>query len=118
LILMWPLKIGGLALATSLAAVTNFVMLYVMLTRRIGDLGTAGIVSSFVRTCLAAVVMGLAILGMSRIFLPVAGVSGLKAFAALGVMISISAVVYFISAYMAGVEGVKRLWALVLARRK
>ncbi|NQT21863.1 MAG: murein biosynthesis integral membrane protein MurJ, partial [Candidatus Omnitrophica bacterium] len=31
LILMWPLKIGGLALATSIAAIFNFVALYILL---------------------------------------------------------------------------------------
>ena len=30
-ILMWPLKIGGLALATSIAASSNFVMLYILI---------------------------------------------------------------------------------------
>ncbi|MFC1644348.1 murein biosynthesis integral membrane protein MurJ, partial [Candidatus Omnitrophota bacterium] len=58
LILMWPLKVGGLALATSIAATTNFVILYVMLTRRIGDIGTRAILSSFVRICVASVIMG------------------------------------------------------------
>ena len=39
-IFMWPLKLGGLALATSIAATGNFIMLYIMLGKRIGDLGT------------------------------------------------------------------------------
>lgn len=38
IILMFPLKIGGVALATSIAAVVNFFLLYYQLTRRIGKI--------------------------------------------------------------------------------
>jgi putative peptidoglycan lipid II flippase len=55
--LMWPLKVGGLALATSISAVFNFLALYIMLARRIGDFGTAAIVSSFLKVALASAVM-------------------------------------------------------------
>jgi len=36
LILMWPLKIGGLALATAIAGIFNFVALFYLLKRKIG----------------------------------------------------------------------------------
>jgi putative peptidoglycan lipid II flippase len=117
LILMWPLKIGGLALATSIAAITNFVMLYVMLTKRIGDIGTAGILSSFGRICAAAAVMGVVTYVITRVFFPVAGFSGFMAVGILAVTILISGIVYLIAAYAAGVEGVRKLWALVLVRK-
>ena len=58
-VLMWPLKIGGLALATSIAATSNFVMLYIMLTRKIGDVGTRRILNSFTRIVTAGVLMGI-----------------------------------------------------------
>ena len=35
LILMWPMKLGGLALATSISATANFLMLYFILKNRI-----------------------------------------------------------------------------------
>lgn len=59
LILMWPMKIGGLALATSISATINFLMLYSILKKRIGRLGTREIVDSFLRVLLAAVLMGI-----------------------------------------------------------
>ncbi|MFA5085646.1 MAG: murein biosynthesis integral membrane protein MurJ [Candidatus Omnitrophota bacterium] len=58
LILMWPMKIGGLALATSISATVNFLMLYYILKKRIGRLGTKETVNSFIRVLLAGIVMG------------------------------------------------------------
>ncbi|MDD5136370.1 MAG: murein biosynthesis integral membrane protein MurJ, partial [Candidatus Omnitrophica bacterium] len=57
--LMFPLKLGGLALATSISAVFNFIALYIMLSRRIGDFGTAAIIETFVKVLLASLVMGM-----------------------------------------------------------
>ena len=56
--LMWPLKIGGLALATSIAATSNFIMLYIMLTKKIGNIGTQKILNSLGRIVTAAAIMG------------------------------------------------------------
>ena len=118
LILMWPLKIGGLALATSIAATTNFVILYVMLTRRIGDFGTVGIISSFVRICAAAAIMGVCTFIAARMFLPETGLSFLTISTRLIATIFASGIVYLIAAHLTGVKEVRRLWALVLAGRK
>lgn len=58
LILMWPLKIGGLALATSIAGIFNFFLLFFILQKKIGTLKWAPILDSFIRVFLAAVIMG------------------------------------------------------------
>ena len=55
---MWSLKIGGLALATSIAATSNFIMLYTSLIRRIGDIGTQKIIDLFLRVVTAGLIMG------------------------------------------------------------
>jgi len=59
LILMWPMKLGGLALATSISATFNFLSLYSVLKKRIGHLDTKKIANSFVRVLLASIVMGI-----------------------------------------------------------
>ncbi|MDP3730860.1 MAG: murein biosynthesis integral membrane protein MurJ [Candidatus Omnitrophota bacterium] len=59
LILMRPMKLGGLALATSISATVNFLMLYYILKKRIGCLGTKEIADSFLRVLLAGVIMGI-----------------------------------------------------------
>lgn len=54
LILMFPLAHGGLALATSLAAVVNFSLLLIILRRRIGRIDGRRIVQSHLKVILAS----------------------------------------------------------------
>ena len=58
-ILMWPLKLGGLALAASISAIVNFAALFIMLEKRLGDFGIKQLVDSFVRVSLASVAMAI-----------------------------------------------------------
>jgi putative peptidoglycan lipid II flippase len=57
--LMGPLRYNGLAFANSLAATFNFVMLFYFLRKKLGGIGTRRIVISFVKTGLAAAIMGI-----------------------------------------------------------
>jgi putative peptidoglycan lipid II flippase len=59
-LLMGPLKHGGLALATSLSAGVNFVLLGFLLRRKIGPLGLRKIIHSFLKNLGASILMGLA----------------------------------------------------------
>ncbi len=56
--LMWPMKVGGLALATSLASVVNYVFLYYYLRKRIGPLGVSRIGESLFKILLGGTAMG------------------------------------------------------------
>lgn len=58
--LMGPLQHNGLALANSLAASANFVLLFYFLRKKLGGVGTKRIVRSFAKTFAAAAVMGAA----------------------------------------------------------
>jgi len=112
-ILMYPLKLGGLALATSVAATVNFLILYSMLAVKIGDVGTGEIIRSFVKTCVAAVVMGVATFFMARMFLYDTGMASLVMLLRLAGVICVSAVIYLIVAYVIGLEGVRKLVKMV-----
>ena len=57
-ILMVPLKAGGLALATSISGFVNFTCLFVMLKRKIGKFGEREILKSFLKIFLASLIMG------------------------------------------------------------
>ncbi|MEE8360356.1 MAG: murein biosynthesis integral membrane protein MurJ [Candidatus Omnitrophota bacterium] len=60
LILMWPLKIGGLALATSIAGLTNFFLLLYLLRKKIGPLdGEKDMTPFLAKVILSSVVMGI-----------------------------------------------------------
>ena len=67
LILMYPMKVGGLALATSIAAAVNFIMLYALLVKRLGDFRTKDILNSFLRVLCASVVMAVALIILSSL---------------------------------------------------
>ena len=59
-LLMFPLKIGGLALATSISGIASFLLLFFILSRRLGGFGGHKILKSFLRIlaatlCMAAV---------------------------------------------------------------
>jgi putative peptidoglycan lipid II flippase len=61
LILMKSLSVAGIALALSLAEAFNFLLLFIFLERKIGKIGKREIFSSFLRSSLAAILMGAAI---------------------------------------------------------
>ncbi|MBI5599395.1 MAG: murein biosynthesis integral membrane protein MurJ [Deltaproteobacteria bacterium] len=61
LILIKPLRHGGLALATTLAAVVDLVFLSVALRLKVGNFGVKGIVSSALKSVAAAALMGVAV---------------------------------------------------------
>lgn len=65
LMLMGPLKHGGLALATSLSSVFNATLLMVELRRRMGRLGSRRLVKSLVRSGVASLLMGGAIFALA-----------------------------------------------------
>ena len=65
LLLMSPLKHGGLALATSLAAGLNFSLLAVLLRKKVGPLGAGRILRSFGKHLTASFLMGLSAYGVS-----------------------------------------------------
>lgn len=116
LILMWPLKVGGLALSTSIAAITNFVMLYTRLSKKIGDIGTKVIVDSVGRVASATAIMAVFI-SLSNMFILREGIlAGAGKFVALFGVIAGAGAIYFISAYFLKVDEVTRLVSLVASR--
>jgi len=70
LLLSGPLGHGGIALASTLAAVGNSVLLHVMLGRRLGALGLGALLRRVLRIAGATAVMALALLGLSAVFPP------------------------------------------------
>jgi putative peptidoglycan lipid II flippase len=61
LVLMFPLKIGGLALSASVAGIFNFSALFYALRKKIGCLGGRRILNSFLKVTIAGLVMAFAI---------------------------------------------------------
>ena len=59
LILMWPLKMAGLALATAISVSTNFILLLFIFRKRMGKL--AGLAPTLGKVILASAIMGVAL---------------------------------------------------------
>ncbi len=112
LILMWPLKIGGLALATSIAAMCNFFILYVDLSKRIGDIGTKGLVASFTRILAATGVMSVCAFVCLKIFLYPAVQSDVVMAFRLVFVVSCGLAAYLLSGYFIGISGIRRMWGI------
>ncbi len=68
LILMHPLRVGGVALALSLASVLNFFLLFVLLEKKIGKIEKKEMISSALKSALSACGMGLAVWFFMRYF--------------------------------------------------
>lgn len=57
-ILMWPLKVGGLALANSIAATFNCILLYISLRSKIGPIGLSRISEFLFKISFSGALMG------------------------------------------------------------
>ena len=117
LILMWPLKLGGLALATSISATLNFFMLFFRLKKKIGPLDEARLIDSFVRIFLASAVMGLAASSMVRFFRIEDIASSAIRFGSLLAVILAAAAVFVLASIGFGVKEMKDLAQWVSKKR-
>ncbi len=110
LILMRPLKIGGLALATSVATTFNFAILYVLLRKRIGPLGTGEVIDSLFRVVSASLVMG----GVLKFISMTVGNFGP---ASLFIAIITGGAAFLIAAYVFNVRELKDFFAWISKKR-
>ncbi|MBA7653390.1 putative lipid II flippase MurJ [subsurface metagenome] len=119
LILMGPLKHGGLALALSLASTLQLIMLIFLLRKRLGGIDGRVVMGSMVRCFLSSLVMGLCIYFLALKLL--AGSITRDIFTlALGILTIICAgfVVYFISAKVLGSKELSSLIKALKVSRK
>ena len=105
LLFMRSLKIGGLALASSISATVNLGLLYYHLRKRIGPLDEARILSGFFKTLAAGVIMVFTALvyeryALARTVLASHTVQGLT----LALGMALCALVYFAACRLIGVE--------------
>ncbi|HPS19466.1 MAG TPA: murein biosynthesis integral membrane protein MurJ [Candidatus Omnitrophota bacterium] len=117
LILMYPLKVGGLALATSISAFVNFLTLYFLLQKKIGDIGTRDLVRYLYKIAIATFAMGLVEAVMAMLFLS-GDISGVEAFMRLGGIIIASGAVYLVAAWILKIDGVGSVLNMVASKFK
>jgi len=120
LILMWPLKIGGLALATSIAGTFNFFFLLSLLQKKIGALDMEAIRDTFIRVLLASLVMGLAGYALLRTsYFDFDGGGRLLCTLKLFILIGINICIFIVSAVALKVREMKEAfrWVSTLKQR-
>jgi len=107
-LLMFPLKIAGLALATSLSGINTFIILSWLLRKKLGVLGGRKILGSFLRILLASAGMGVMCYFVSaRAF---AGVSTLEKVMNLSVSLASGVASYIVLCFIFRVSEMKQLW--------
>ena len=85
--LMWPMKHGGLALATSLASILNLVLLIRALKKKVGLLKWVPVLKSIIKSLCCAVVMGIVVMVTARLMLPAGAATFQQLF--MGVILSV-----------------------------
>jgi putative peptidoglycan lipid II flippase len=108
-LLMFPLKIAGLALATSISGIITFFMLFMKLRKKIGDFGSQEIFFSFLRILLAS-------LGMGLVCYFTAGIFSNK-FLNLSLSVACGLVSYVILCFIFKVKEMAQLWEWVILRK-
>jgi putative peptidoglycan lipid II flippase len=115
----FQLKIGhrGLALSTSIVAIINFLLLYIMMRRYTGRLETTALVATFLKLCVAGALLALICYGAHILFFrELFALRTWQKAADLLITIPIAASAFFGAAYSLGVGEVQDL--VVLVRRR
>jgi putative peptidoglycan lipid II flippase len=107
--LMRPLAHGGMALATSLAAVLNLVLLVAALRRKLGGMDERALARCLVRSLFSAGLMAPAVLGVARLTIHGTGQSGAGLALGLAASMATGAVIYFCASLVFGSPEVRML---------
>ncbi len=116
LILMFPLRHSGLALAVSVASLFNFVMQVVGLRRKVGRLGLKKILKGVVETTVATLLMGLFLWGLKLLPLWPEREGILPQVARLGIHVVAGMTVYLAAGFAMRMEEFKGLLAILRKR--
>jgi putative peptidoglycan lipid II flippase len=100
--LMFPLKISGIALATSISGIATFFILFSILEKKIGDFGRREILVSFLRVLAASLCMGLVCHFAAKI--------PLNKYLSLTTSVTAGVISYIIFCYIFQVKEMRQLW--------
>lgn len=116
-LLMYPLKVGGLALATSLSGIISCALLCAKLNKRIKGLALGAIAFSFMKMSLASLGMAAVCFFVSRhAFLPLSG--GVGRLAHLAVAIAAGGVSYAAFCWLLRIEEARQLFRWLVLRQQ
>jgi putative peptidoglycan lipid II flippase len=107
----------GLALSTSLVALTNFFLLYIMMRKHAGSLETGALFGLLARLVIPALLLAaICWYGHDVLFMPGAYLAVWEKIVGVLLIIAIAAIVFFASAFLFGVQEVREVVDLVRRR--
>lgn len=113
-LLMFPLKIGGIALATAISSTFHFFFLYHLLKKRIGSLGGRTLFHAFLRYCGPGILMAFCLVWASSFFLGDGASVNVPVFVTVMILGGFS---YFFFAYLFRIEEASRLKQWIFKKR-
>ncbi len=116
-ILMWPLKIAGIALATSISGIGTFIILFFILRKRMGDFYSRDVFSSFWRILAASFGMGLICYFLAQKDLP-GGNALVNKIGNLSLKLIAGCLSYILFCFVFRVREMRELWCWVARRNK
>ena len=118
IVLMFKLKIGGLALANSISGILNAILLFLMLRRRIGSLHGKSLFLSLVKIFIASLLMGIFVFWLNH-YLRLMFSSGTILHSIVNLVFSISGAVifYLVICYVLRVKELKEFRKWILRKR-
>lgn len=116
-ILMFPLKLKGLALATSISGISTSLILFFILKNRLTPFNIKPILSSFMRILLASLCMGLVCFFISKNNIAL-DIGILDRIINLGIPILLGLISYIIFCFIFRVTEMRELWRWWVERRK
>ncbi len=115
--LMFPFKIGGIALATSISGVCTFFLLFAILRKKIGDFKTKEMLFSFLRILAASLCMGaICLFAAQKITFFSSAI--LYRFLRLGVLLTLGVCSYVVFCFVFRVPELLELWKWLTHRKK
>lgn len=117
LLLMGPMKQGGLALATSLAAAFNVALLFAILLRRLGQFPTAEFAGSLAKISIASLIMGIPLVYGSTFGDWARGFTATNGLVLSGCIL-VGLIVFAVAAYVLKCKEMHSLLSLLRERRK
>lgn len=115
-VFMFPLRIGGIALATSISGIISFCVLLILLKKKLGDFSLQEVLSSCMRILLASLSMGLVSYLVYHRLISMGSGTGPKIFS-LGVTIITGICAYIGFCFLFRVKEAKQLWAWVKSHK-
>jgi putative peptidoglycan lipid II flippase len=108
---------SALAMTTSITASVNFIILYLVMRKFAGDLGTVGLLGLVGKLACAGALMGAVCLAANRLFFTdLAGTALLIKIASLGATVAVAAAVYFAIAKILRVAEAEEALGLITRR--